>query len=711
MFSKKKNKEKKSKFIDFSIDLTTSNISEDAILAEKKKLPFLGDLSISNQYKILGTAAFIFLSGMVFSGFNYGSSVTNESNIIKSAASLSTEVNKVEVLFNNSLDRDIKSYNELINLSNLIIAQFQYLQKMTNNNSSLISYYQDIALNLNKINANITLLNQQQHLMLNEEELVSILNEKINKEQALIRDFENLYYSLLNNNINVVMASNNIGLLKESLNNVNLLLTNILLSKEISREKINELRKQQEFIINMFVLIKNGDKSKNIPSISNINNVNLNAIFGKIEEQWFDISGNITGVYNIYTSEVTEQLLREQTKSYIVSVVNSVNELSELYKQKDLSKIHLAQYQFFIFLILLLATMFTVLIAYFYNSYNRSLMEKLEYNQNKNSTLNLIAEMMPLQDGDLTKKATVNDELTGSIADFINSTIDSLASLVRKIKETSFVMDNKTKELSDVARKTLSIADEQNVSLNNTETVISKITSAINNISIQTDESAKEAEKSVELSKQGYTQVNNSVIAMNEINLNMAETVVLMNKVGSSSKQISEVAELLSDITEQTSILAINATIQASKAGDKGNGFKVIADSIQTLADKASDAARRVGALISAVQNDIKEVDNAIKKTTEEVDKGVKLSVSAGKSLEQITKASQELSLLISTISTEAKKNANLAKEVNNEMKKLIVITEENKDSSKRTEVEIQEISNLSKELKESVHSFKIDDK
>lgn len=712
MFFKKKEKkkDKKNNLIDFTIDLTTSSISEDAILAEKKKLPFLGDLSINNQYKILGIVAFLSLSGMVFSGFNYGSSITNESNIIKNAASLSNEVNKIEELFNNSLDRDIKSYNELINVSNMIIAQFQYLQKMTNNNVKLMTHYQIIAENLNKINANISLLNQKPHLMLNEEELVSILNEKINKEQSFIRDFETVYYGVLNNNMNVVIAANNVSILKETLNRINLLLTNILLSKDISREKVTELRKQQEFLINILKVIKLGDTANNIPSVGALQNTQLNGLYKKIEEQWIDISGNITGVYNIYTSDITEQLLREQTKSYIANVVSAVNELSDVYKGKDLSNIHFTQYQFFFFLLLLLGAIYTILVVYFYNSYNRSLMEKLESNQNKKSILNLVTEMMPLQDGDLTKKATVNDELTGYIADFINGTIDSLTSLVRKIKNTSFIMDNKTKELSDMAEKVLNIADKQSLSLNNTEVAISKITSAINDISTQTQESAKQAEKSVELSKLGFEQVINSVSAMQEINTNMEETVILMNKVDSSSKQISEIAELLSDITEQTSILALNATIQASKAGDKGNGFKIVADSIQELADKASDAARRVGALISAVQNDIKDVDSAVRKTTQEVDKGVKLSESAGKSLEQITEASKELSSLISIVSIEAKKNANLAKEVNEEMRELIIINEENKNSSKRTEVEIQEISNLSKELKESVHSFKIDD-
>ena len=152
----------------------------------------------------------------------------------------------------------------------------------------------------------------------------------------------------------------------------------------------------------------------------------------------------------------------------------------------------------------------------------------------------------------------------------------------------------------------------------------------------------------------------------NLFNEKMEETDRLMVKVLDSSKQITEIVELLSDITEETNILALNATVQAAKAGEAGKGFKIVADSIQKLADDASDATRRVGALIAAVQTDIQAVGDSVDKSKEEVNNGVKLSESAGDSLNKIREISNKLSNIVSTVSDEANNYAGNAPSYDN---------------------------------------------
>ena len=196
---------------------------------------------------------------------------------------------------------------------------------------------------------------------------------------------------------------------------------------------------------------------------------------------------------------------------------------------------------------------------------------------------------------------------------------------------------------------------------------------------------------------------------MQSIDGTMTETDRLMGKVQDSSKQISEIVELLSDITEGTSILALNATVQAAKAGDAGKGFKIVADSIQELADNAADATRRVGALIAAVQTDIQAVGESVGRAREEVKNGVNLSLSAGESLNRITEVSNKLSEIVREISQEAIGYAKNSDEVSKDMEFLIESTNLTKDSTQKTAKSISEIASISNELGESVQSFKVE--
>jgi twitching motility protein PilJ len=314
--------------------------------------------------------------------------------------------------------------------------------------------------------------------------------------------------------------------------------------------------------------------------------------------------------------------------------------------------------------------------------------------------------MVYQQTGKLKKKTTVEEGITLDIADSINATIDSLVVVVTKIKNSSLVMKQKTNEINLVSTKLLDATEKQSDSIVEANESINNIAKAIHQISEKTKESLITAQHSAEASNLGARQVKESIESMNAISKNMEETVVLMKKVSDSSKQISEVLSLLSDITEETNILALNATVQAAKAGEAGKGFKVVADSIQELADNAAEATRRVGALIATVQTDIHSVGSSIERTNREVERGVELSENAGQSLNEITDISNKLADIVKSISRDANTNAEAARQISNNMSTILKVTEETKDSTKKTTNSITEIDKMSSELSESVKTF-----
>ena len=150
-------------------------------------------------------------------------------------------------------------------------------------------------------------------------------------------------------------------------------------------------------------------------------------------------------------------------------------------------------------------------------------------------------------------------------------------------------MREKTNDVSLISLEMLRSNELQTESIAKTGASVIGIAEAIDSISKKTKASASTAKDSINVAQKGEKDVFASIESMNLINQNMNETTLLTRKVVDSSKQISAIVELLSDITEETNILALNATVQAAKAGEAGKGFKIVADSIQELADNASE--------------------------------------------------------------------------------------------------------------------------
>lgn len=357
--------------------------------------------------------------------------------------------------------------------------------------------------------------------------------------------------------------------------------------------------------------------------------------------------------------------------------------------------------------VLILAAIFGFYV-YSYEKENRSIAERIENESNQHFVLKLVHEMIPLQEGDLTKKTTVTDGITGAIAESVNTTIESLSLLVKKMKSASGVLSNRANEVATFSEELLATAEGQSSSLNKTASEVLTLVNAIKEISTKTEASVKESKKSQSVSERGAQKVSSAVESMREIENHMTETGFLMKKVGASSIQISEIADLLSEISEETSILALNATVQSAKSGEVGKGFKIVADAIQSLANRAGNAAGRVGVLITAVKNDIDAVGVAVKKTTDEVGKGVALSSEAMEALNEMQVVSKELSELVMKVSHDAKDYTRSAEGVRSKVNALLETTENTKKSTQQTVRSINGIAEVASELGDSVRSFRI---
>jgi twitching motility protein PilJ len=329
-------------------------------------------------------------------------------------------------------------------------------------------------------------------------------------------------------------------------------------------------------------------------------------------------------------------------------------------------------------------------------------------NASQEAILRLMNEMGDLADGDLTVRATVTEDITGAIADSVNYTIEELGVLVRRINDAA----GRVAAASEAAQKTsnelLVATERQSREIKQAGDNVLDMAKSMNQVSSEAMESAQVARQSLEAAQKGSAAVENSIKGMNEIREQIQETSKRIKRLGESSQEIGEIVELISDITEQTNVLALNAAIQAASAGEAGRGFTVVAEEVQRLAERSGEATKQIAAIVKTIQTDTQDAVSAMENSTRGVVEGAKLSDAAGQALQEISSVSTNLASLIESISSATQTQAETATRVAQNMQGILRVTEQTTAGTKQTAVSIGQLAELAVELKGSVSGFKV---
>ncbi|MFL9710464.1 methyl-accepting chemotaxis protein [Methylobacillus sp. Pita1] len=327
---------------------------------------------------------------------------------------------------------------------------------------------------------------------------------------------------------------------------------------------------------------------------------------------------------------------------------------------------------------------------------------------NQEAILNLLDEMGDLADGDLTVKAEVAENITGAIADSINYTIDSLRDLVTEINRATEQVNQATAQAQETSAALLNAAELQSQQITETGEAVNHMTQSIMQVSSNAEEASDVARRSLDATNQGTRAVQNTIAGMNEIRTQIQETSKRIKRLGESSQEISEIVDLISDITEQTNILALNAAIQAASAGEAGRGFTVVAEEVQRLAERSSEATKQISAIVKTIQTDTNGAVAAMEKSTEGVVEGARLSDAAGKALGEIENVTNNLARLIEEISNATEAQTKAAATVSLNMQQIQSITSQTSEGTRKTANSIGQLTSLAEELRASVAGFKL---
>ena len=357
-----------------------------------------------------------------------------------------------------------------------------------------------------------------------------------------------------------------------------------------------------------------------------------------------------------------------------------------------------------------LALIFLALIAavFLSDARKRAAESESENKRNQEAILRLLNEMGDLADGDLTIRAKVTEDITGAIADSMNYTIDELRTLVTGVNNASTSVSAKSQQAQAVSVQLLDAAEKQSKEIQDTTQQVLGVAKTLTTVSSNAEESSQVAMRSLAASDKGRLAVQNSISGMNDIREQIQETSKRIKRLGESSQEIGEIVELISDITEQTNVLALNAAIQAASAGEAGRGFSVVAEEVQRLAERSGEATKQIGAIVKTIQADTQDAVAAMEKSTTGVVEGAKLSDAAGQALSEIDTVTKNLANLIQRISADTQAQAASANKVARNMQDILEINRQTTTGTQQTASSIKELADVASDLKASVSGFKL---
>lgn len=382
--------------------------------------------------------------------------------------------------------------------------------------------------------------------------------------------------------------------------------------------------------------------------------------------------------------------------AFVIALVIVIYCLSQLFKQQDGSERTLIEQE----------TLRRRQEAETESERSRQIQEENERNQM--AILRLLDELGDLAEGDLTVNATVSEDFTGAIADSVNFAIDQLRQLVMVINSTAEQVSQSSERTQLKAVELTQASEHQAKEIAGVSASINEMAVSIDKVSNNATESATVAERSVVIAYNGAEVVQRSIEGMNVIRNQIQETSKRIKRLGESSQEIGDIVSLINDIADQTNVLALNAAIQASMAGEAGRGFAVVADEVQRLAERSAKATKQIETLVKTIQADTNEAVMSMESTTSEVVRGARLAKDAGEALEEVQSVSNTLSDLIQNISNAAQQQAKSAGHISNTMTVIQDITSQTSSGTLATARSVGELSEMAGALQESVTGFKI---
>jgi methyl-accepting chemotaxis protein len=321
----------------------------------------------------------------------------------------------------------------------------------------------------------------------------------------------------------------------------------------------------------------------------------------------------------------------------------------------------------------------------------------------------LLTEVNQAAAGDLTCEARVSPDLTGPIADAFNFMIRQLRQIITRVQNASALVSSSADQMQQMTEQLSQGSTAQASQIQQTTQALGTMATAIQRVSVNAAASAAVAQEALSLAGKGREAVEQTTEGMNHIRDQVRESSRHLQRLGEGARQLAQVGALVDEIAEWTSILSLNVSLQASVAGADGHRYRVIAESAERLAGRASDAARKLTGL-NAVQSETAAAVTALEESVREVVDSSLIAHQAGQALIEIQAVAHRLAQLIQGIAGAARQQAQGSEALSRSMNAIADVTQKTARGTKQAAVSATGLVRLAEELRGSVSAFRVPD-
>jgi len=334
--------------------------------------------------------------------------------------------------------------------------------------------------------------------------------------------------------------------------------------------------------------------------------------------------------------------------------------------------------------------------------------QKQEKEKLQASALRLLMEVDPISKGDLTVRARVTEDEIGTLADSYNSTVQSLREIVTQVQSASqqVLATTNSSEISIQSLATEALSQAQEIT--NALKQVAEMSDSIQDVTSKAAKAEVAIAEATDTVKEGEAAMTLTVTEFQAISNTVTETAEKVERLGESSLKISQIVNLIGSFAAQTNILALNASMEAARAGEEGRGFAVVADEVRSLARQSAKATNEIEKLVTEIQAQAQDLAAAMKIGAKQVTTGTQIVDTARQSLDKISIVSAQINSLVEAIATAAVSQAQTSESVTKTMNKVAAIADNTSDGAIHVVDGFKELLALTQKLQSSVQRFKV---